>query len=176
MEAGGQGDRHRHRCGAAAAVTGRLRPFDPADAAVVAGWAGSADEVEQWCSRRSVSAEVVAGWAAQPGVAAYGLVDDGVLIAYGELWTDDDESEVELARLVVAPSRRGRGVGRRLVAGLAELAVRHHPVALMRVHPDNARALRSYAGAGFTPVSAAEADEWNRGQPRSYVWLRRAPG
>ena len=46
----------------------------------------------------------------------------------------------------------------------------------MRVHPDNAVALRSYAGAGFVPVSAAEAAAWNVGQPTQYVWLRLAPG
>jgi ribosomal protein S18 acetylase RimI-like enzyme len=83
---------------------------------------------------------------------------------------------VELARLIVAPARRGRRVGRRLVTGLVELALRHHPAVFMRVHPDNAAALRSYACAGFTPVAAAEADEWNRSQPIRYVWLRYSPG
>lgn len=152
-----------------------LRPYQAGDAEVVAGWPRSAGEVWQWCSRRSVPAEVVAGFAAQPGVAAYGLVDDGALVAYGELWVDDDESEVELARLIVAPARRGRGVGRRLATALVGEALRHHAAVFMRVHPDNAAALRSYAAAGFTPVSPAEADEWNRGQPTSYVWLRHAP-
>lgn len=79
---------------------------------------------------------------------------------------------MELARLVVAPSRRGRGVGRRLVAALTDQARGHYPTVFLRVHPDNAAALRSYAGAGFTPVPAAEAEEWNRGQPTRYVWLR----
>jgi ribosomal protein S18 acetylase RimI-like enzyme len=156
-------------------VTARLRPFAPPDAEAVAGWPGSADEVWQWCSRKSVTAEVVAGWAAQPDVAAYGLVEDGELVGYGELWIDAGESEVELARLIVAPSRRGRGVGRRLVAGLLERALGHHPTVFLRVHPDNAAALRSYAGAGFTPVAPVEAGEWNRGQPTGYVWLRHAP-
>lgn len=52
-------------------MTARLRPFVPEDAETVAGWAGSAEEVWQWCSRTSVSAEVVAGWAAAAGTAAY---------------------------------------------------------------------------------------------------------
>lgn len=157
-------------------MTARLRPFAPPDAETVAGWAGSAEEVWRWCSRTAVSAEVVAGWAAAAGTAAYGLVgEDGELVGYGELWIDRDESEVELARLVVAPARRGRGVGRRLVAALTEKAREHYPTVFLRVHPDNAAALRSYAGAGFTPVSRAEAEEWNRGQPTRYVWLRHAP-
>jgi ribosomal protein S18 acetylase RimI-like enzyme len=153
----------------------RLRPFEPADAAVVAGWAAATD-VRQWCSRTTVSTSDVAGWVGQPDVEAYGLLDGGALVAYGELWLDDEESEVELARLVVAPARRGTGIGRRLVAGLVERARAHHPEVFMRVHPDNAPALRSYAGAGFVPVPAARAAEWNRGQPTEYVWLRHPGG
>ncbi|HKD97062.1 MAG TPA: GNAT family N-acetyltransferase [Micromonosporaceae bacterium] len=151
-----------------------LEPFDLPDAATVAGWSGSADESLMWCSRAEVTAEVVAGWSAEDGVVAYAMVDGGQLVAYGELWVDPDESEVELARLIVAPERRGRGDGRALVRALAGEAVRRYPAVFMRVHPDNARALRCYAGAGFTPVSAAEADEWNRAQPVAFVWLRLA--
>ena len=33
-----------------------------------------------------------------------------------ELWADDGEAEVELARLIVAPGKRGQGVSRGLVA------------------------------------------------------------
>lgn len=149
-----------------------LRPVEPSDAAVVAGWPDSVEEVRQWCSRSEAPAEVVAGWAAEADVAGYGMVSDGELVGYGELWLDHDEPEVELARLIVAPARRRQGVGRRLVAGLAQEALRHYPTVLMRVHPDNTRALRCYAGAGFAPVSPAETAEWNRQQPTAYVWLR----
>ena len=44
----------------------------------------------------------------------------------------------------------------------------------MRVHPDNDRALRCYRGAGFLPVDAHLAAEWNAVQPVGYVWLRHA--
>lgn len=66
----------------------RLRAFDPADAAVVAGWSASAAETRQWCSLNEVSAEVVAGWGTRADVRADGLHDgdgDG-LVGYGELW------------------------------------------------------------------------------------------
>jgi ribosomal protein S18 acetylase RimI-like enzyme len=76
----------------------------------------------------------------------------------------------------VAPARRGRGVGRQLVTGLAGRVLRHFPAVFLRVHPDNVAAPRSYAGAGFVPVPAAEAAEWNDGQPTRYVWLRHAAG
>jgi hypothetical protein len=45
----------------------------------------------------------------------------------------------------------------------------------MRVHPDNAQALRCYQGAGFELVDTALAGAWNAGQPFDYVWLRAAP-
>ncbi|WP_375296080.1 GNAT family N-acetyltransferase [Saccharothrix sp.] len=90
-------------------------------------------------------------------------------VGYGELWLD--ECETELARLIVAPSVRGRGVGRDLVRHLTALALVRGPNVFMRVHPANAAALRCYRGAGFVDVDPALAEEWNVAQPVSYVWL-----
>ena len=156
-----------------------LSPFDPADAPLVASWAVPGTGTLRWCGLPAVPAAVVAGWGRAAGVLAYGLRDgdrDGDrLVGYGELWLDDDEAEVELARIIVAPDRRGRGTGRRLAAALAELARAHHDEVFLRVHPDNEPALRCYLGAGFVPVDPAEAAEWNRGQPVPYAWLRAVP-
>lgn len=150
-----------------------LEPFDPSSAAVVAGWATTAAEVAAWCSgtEAPVPAEVVAGWGREDGVLARALLDDGELVGYGELWIDDDEQEVELARLIVAPARRGRGLGRLLVAALVEEARLHHPSVCLRVVESNSAARRCYAAAGFTRASPREEQEWNRGQPIAYVWM-----
>lgn len=148
-----------------------LIAFEPAHAAVVAAWATSPEETRRWCSRDEVTPEAVAGWAAEPEVVAYVAVVGSEPVGYGELWLDDDEAEVELARLIVAPAHRGRGAGRRMVTLLVERARDHHPAVFLRVRPDNAPALRCYTGAGFTPVPAEQADEWNRNQPVPYTWL-----
>jgi ribosomal protein S18 acetylase RimI-like enzyme len=95
----------------------------------------------------------------------------GPLVAYGELWVDDDEAEVELARLIVDPAERGQGLGRRLAAGLAGLARSSYPRVFLRVHPDNLAARRCYAAAGFQPVEPDQAAAWNASQPVDYVWL-----
>ncbi|WP_431962936.1 GNAT family N-acetyltransferase [Actinacidiphila sp. bgisy160] len=150
---------------------------EPAYARAVAGWTATAREVALWCGRQEhpVPDEVVAGWRDAEDVEAYLLYDGRELVGYGELWLDAEGDEVELARVIVAPSARGRGVGRRLIA---ELTARARLTGLaevfLRVHPDNAGALRCHLGAGFLPVPAEQAAEWNVPQPVAYVWLRHA--
>lgn len=150
---------------------GELEPFDESDAATVAGWAGDPASAIRWCSRPLVTAEVVAGWSDAADVHAFVLRDGSQLLGYGELWIDDDEAEVELAHLIVEPSNRGRGVGRFLAELLAARAHDFHPAAVLRVHPDNDVAIRTYHQAGFRRDSASDEAAWNVGQPVAYVWM-----
>ncbi|MGW2271583.1 GNAT family N-acetyltransferase [Streptomyces yangpuensis] len=152
-----------------------LLPFTAAHAAAVAGWPTSADEVVRWCGRQEfpLSTRTVTEWQQDPDVRAHVLVEDGTVVGYGELWLDDEEDEVELARLIVAPDTRGKGRGRVLVRGLLARAVAAgYRDVFMRVHPDNERALRCYRGAGFMPVDPALSETWNEAQPVGYVWLQ----
>jgi ribosomal protein S18 acetylase RimI-like enzyme len=152
-----------------------LRPSDRAHAAVVAGWARSADEVVMWCGRPEfpLPAEMVQAWPEDPEVRAHLLVADDVPIGYGELWLDAEENEVELARIILAPAARGRGLGQALVLALLRRAVATgYGDIFMRVHPDNKAALRCYRHAGFVPVAPELAAEWNVPQPLDYVWLQ----
>jgi ribosomal protein S18 acetylase RimI-like enzyme len=150
-------------------------PFDPAHAALVASWPRSAQEAEWWCGAGPfpVPARTVADWQREAGVQAHMVRTDGVIAAYGELWTDDDEAEVELARIIVAPAARGHGLGRALVRGLLSGAAQTgYPDILIRVHPANEIALRCYRGTGFQTVGPELARAWNVGQPVTYEWLR----
>ena len=111
-------------------------------------------------------------------VDAFLLVDpDDEPIAYGETWFDADAGEVELARLIVAPSLRGRGIGRLLARRLADHARDAHPglaLIALRLLPGNETALRAYAGAGFVRVDQATETAWNAGQRTAWSWMRLA--
>lgn len=151
----------------------QLRSFTADLAATVASWATSPVEATRWCGHTDglVPAAKVATWATEDGVRPFGLYDADELVAYGELWLDDEEGEVELARLIVDPGRRGQGIGRTLVTELVARAQLSYPSVFMRVHPDNQAALRCYSAASFTRVNAELEAQWNAPQPVQYVWL-----
>lgn len=154
-----------------------LEPFHPSDGDAIVRWASSAEEARWWGGHEvqwPLDPSLFRSWHSDREVRPFVLREDEALLAYGELWIDDDEQEVELARIIVAPRRRGRGVGRLLVSRLLEQAtLTRHPVAFVRVVPANAAALACYRAADFMPVSAHERQRFNEGQPVGYVWLRR---
>lgn len=151
----------------------QLRPFPPGQAGVVSGWARTDAEVRQWCSLPAapVPPSQINAWAEEDWVRPFGLYRDERLVGYGELWSDDNEPGVELARLIVDPAERGQGLGQRLTIELAGVARSLRPLVFLLVVPDNIAARRCYAAAGFAPATDAQAAEWNTGQPRDYVWL-----
>lgn len=70
----------------------------------------------------------------------------------------------DLHRVVVAPERRGRGIGRALVeAGLAWVAGRGADRVLLEVEHDNAPALALYRGLGFAEL-ARRTDYYGAGR------------
>jgi RimJ/RimL family protein N-acetyltransferase len=152
-----------------------LREFREADGREVASWAASDAEVRRWAGSDPgwpVDVSVFARWHAEPDVQPYVLSDGGDPVGYGEIWIDEPEQEVELARIIVSPDHRGRGLGQRLVRLLLEKAsLGGLPDAFVRVVPENESALACYRGAGFSPVPEPERKEFNRGQPVDYVWM-----
>jgi ribosomal protein S18 acetylase RimI-like enzyme len=157
-------------------MSSRLLPPREEDAAVVAGWSRSADEARRWCSvvEHPFPPERVRGWWTDDAVRPWVLVEEPEAepVGYGELWLDEEEDEVELARLIVAPARRRSGLGRALVAQLvAAASATGLSGCLLRVAPDNAPAIALYRAAGFAEVDPERTAGWNQGQPTGYVWF-----
>lgn len=152
-----------------------LLEFRDAHAREVARWPTSFDEVRRWAGSEAGWPFEVSSfrrWHADPDVKPYVLCRGDVLIAYGEVWTDEAENEAELGRIIVRPASRGLGVGRCLVRLLLEKASHSgFPDAFVRIVPDNSAATACYRSAGFSLVPDAEREEYNRGQPVDYVWM-----
>lgn len=151
-----------------------LLEFTDSDAREVASWATSIEEVRRWAGSAvgcPVDASVFRSWHADPDVRPYVMREGETLVGYGELWID--KQEVELARIIVGPTSRGRGVGRRLIRLLLERATRSgFPEAFVRVVPDNDVATACCRSAGFSSVPEPARKLYNRGQPVDYVWMR----
>lgn len=153
-----------------------LLPFHPHYAQEIVHWITSATEATQWANTAwPVNSAVFARWHADPEIQPYILMAGSDLVGYGELWLDATEQEVELARLLIAPTHRGQGNGQRLVHELlAQAALTGCPTAFIRVVPENGVVVRCYRCCGFVDVSPAEQARFNLGQPVAYLWLRSA--
>ena len=170
----------RVRGGRATMARMPLQPFDPARRRAGRELGrrrrGGAGLVRRR-GRRACRPTSSPGWSQADDVEAYLFADadGGPPDAYGELWLDDEEGEVELARLLVAPERRGRGVGpgaRRAPSSSARgRPIPELPDVILRVRPENEQAIRAYAAAGFVAVPADEQATWNEGQRFAYHWM-----
>ena len=153
-----------------------LLEFGDAHATEISRWATSVEEVRRWSgsgARFPVDVSVFRRWHADPDVNPYVLCDGAALIGYGEVWIDETEHEVELGRIIVRPASRSRGVGKRFVTLLLErAALSGFPDAFVRVVPDNHVAIACYQCAGFSLVPESVREQYNRGQPVEYVWMR----
>lgn len=153
-----------------------LRGFSEGYGGRVASWAVDAKEVALLSGRVEYPfpPELRTNWrTADADIHSYLLFDGERPVGYGEVWLDDVEDEVELARIIVDPEVRGRGVGAELVRALLGPALdAGYAEVFLRVGPENAAAIRAYHQNGFVDVPAGLMEEWNGGQPVPYRWMR----
>jgi ribosomal protein S18 acetylase RimI-like enzyme len=155
-------------------LTAQLKTALEEHANPIADWAQTPQELEWWCGLRveSFDPTVVLGWQSASDTQAF-VLGDQLPLAYGELWLDAAENEVELARIIVAPHQRGQGVGQTMVRSLLEVAkTTGFPLAILRVVPENTRAIKCYEAVGFQRFEATQERLFNKGQPRAYSWYQ----
>lgn len=150
------------------------RPYRPVDLATAARLRTPArDEAQTIADWHPIGVDEVFTWWATADVEPHAMVDAANrLLGYGEIWLDDEEDEVELARLIVPARLRGRGLGRRLVQLLMiEAARTGMSTTFVRVQPDNDIAIRCYLSCGFERLGPQESAVWNEGQRQEWVWM-----
>ena len=155
-------------------MTLALADFPPGEAAAILGWVRTVEEASNWASVPLLRLRpgIFADWHAEEGVVPLVGRLEGELCCYGEIWEDPPEHEAELARIIVEPSRRGRGIGRAFIALLAaEARRRGFQQVWVRVVPENLAAVACYRAAGFVRAGRKEERLFNVDQPRAYVWM-----
>jgi ribosomal protein S18 acetylase RimI-like enzyme len=153
-----------------------LRRYESRDGLQVVQWASTPEIALAWASldKPCNDPAIFAQWHSEPGIHAYVLALDGRLVAYGEIWEELEISDVEIARIIVAPGERGRGIGRVLIQHLLSRCPSITPRTFyVRVRPDNTVAFRCYLKAGFRFVPSEERRQFNADQPTEYVWMLR---
>ena len=126
------------------------------DLEAIASWVGTADECRLW-------AGPAVSFPLEPGALALeigfadaqnlALADGAGTAGFGQLvWRSG--ARAHLARVIVRPDARGRGLGRMLVGALLERAAsRCARLATLNVYAENAAARQLYEAAGFAVAS-----------------------
>lgn len=132
----------------------RLRPAESADYTRLAAWIPDAKACARWAGpllpfpfAPTELPALLTGHAA----SNHSLVDpSGVVVAFGQLVVKTS-GLVHLARIIVAPERRGVGVGRRLCEHLIAEAARQPGIETLSlgVYRDNRAAIALYLSLGF---------------------------
>lgn len=153
-----------------------VKPFLECYAAAIVEWPLNVSEARFWGGQGvsfPVLPERIFRWHRDESVYPFVGEVNNELVAYGELWVDEDEREIELARIIVNPNCRNQGLGKKIVAALVERAATFGlDDVFIRVMPDNVRAIRCYLASGFERVAESDEASFNDGQPCQYVWLR----
>ncbi|EPD50290.1 hypothetical protein HMPREF1210_02861 [Paenisporosarcina sp. HGH0030] len=96
------------------------------------------------------SADMYRSWHEAPDQFGYIFMKENHAVAYGEIWVDVEEQDLELAHLIVHPSYRNKGIGKQLVRMLQKECLDYdYPWVFLRIEPENSRAKKCYTGAGF---------------------------
>lgn len=152
-----------------------FRTATPEDVREIAGWIHSRRDCELWAGPRlpyPLDPELLPGDIDLYHADSVALVEARRLIAFGQvIYMDEDRAH--LARIIVAPARRGRGYGRLLVRELMRRAhERGYATVSLYVDRYNRRALALYLRFGFV---RAERPQGELASARTVYMLSHTP-
>lgn len=140
----------------------QLRAAGPADLAVVAGWVRSAEACRHWAGARvafPVQLHRLADQIEFGEAESWCLPGDTGVVGFGQIVPKADARQ-HLARLIVDPHARGRGVGRALAERLLERALAKGALTVsLNVFDDNHPALSLYRSLGFRSAARPAGTE-----------------
>ncbi|WP_157956842.1 GNAT family N-acetyltransferase [Salinicola aestuarinus] len=132
----------------------------PPDLATVSGWVESATALERWAGPGvDWPLEADRLWQAIGAgtLLSYCLKREGAPLAFGQL-SPRAPHHYHLARLIVAPTERGQGLGRRLCEGLINEGRQRGAMRFtLNVFTDNAPAVALYRQLGFRRAGECDA-------------------
>ena len=137
-----------------------LRPACPEDLQTILTWVGTPDLLKLWGGPAlSFPPTPGAVWStieATPENSFSLIHPSGLITGFAQALPRN--AGVHLARIIVPPSHRGRGVGRILCQKLIQSALaQHHPNEItLKVYPNNIPALSLYQSLGFVPSSEVQ--------------------
>ena len=140
----------------------------------ITAWPRNLDEARAWAGPKATfpfdSAELSRNHT-DPDVIPFVAHCEGTLVGYAEIWLD--EADIEIARIIVEPNHRRKGIGRAFVEGMIGRAAAFGLSDLyLRVVPENLIAIRCYESAGFVKMSPDEQATFNEDESINYVWMR----
>lgn len=135
-----------------------LRPFAAADDEELLAWFGSPHELRLFAGdslRWPVGADQLERIRADRTVSAWTATLGDEVAGHVELTWLAEAGWARLARVALAPRRRGQGLGPTLVAAaVAQARAAGMKGVDLRVYADNAPARRTYAAVGFVDIGA----------------------
>lgn len=150
-----------------------LRPATAADLAVVASWITSVRECERWAGQRvrfPIDLEQLPATIELSETNAFSLVDGERVVGFGQLLARDG-GRGHLARIIVSPSARGRGLGARIVERLLDRArAASYRQLSLYVDRGNLPATTLYARFGFREATSSD----DRPRSASSMYMVRA--
>lgn len=156
----------------------RLEKFNARWASEILQWAMSPEELFHWSADRSLprgDPSIFLRWHSDPDIKPYALICNRQPVAYGELWLEWEERFAEIARLIVSPKHRRKGLATMLLEDLSSKANEAgYERVWVRVLPSNSAARTCYETAGFRQVPEAEQVRLNKGQRYEFIWLQRS--